>query len=148
MRARIAQLSAKGECFYCADLVNSSVFGHQPVVHEDAKFKVVLDRFPRTRGHAIVILKEHRGDVADLTDDEAADLFRMCRRVVRAIKSALKAERVYVTTIVDGPINHVHAQLIPRYENDQRGTARLVAPRQPLTSGSETAAAIRAAMEA
>jgi hypothetical protein len=46
----------------------------------------------------------------------------------------------------DGPINHLHLQLFPRYPGEPIGSTRFVAPRQPLIDGEAIARLIRAAL--
>ncbi len=39
------------------------------------------------------------------------------------------AESVYLCTMCDGPMNHFHVQLIPRYSFEKRGSNNFVKPR-------------------
>ena len=41
------------------------------------------------------------------------------------------AESVYLCTMCDGPMNHFHIQLIPRYSFEKRGSSNFVKPRLP-----------------
>ena len=139
LKDRIDALRQQGVCYICHDQRTGQLFRQQPVIYEDEQFKVVLDLYPRTRGHTIVVYKPHREDVSHLTKEETADLFQLCVRVVNAIKQALGAEKVYLNTMCDGAINHLHVQLLPRYSGDPIGSKRFVAPRTPLTDGEATA---------
>jgi diadenosine tetraphosphate (Ap4A) HIT family hydrolase len=144
---RIQQLRRQGICYICQDLKTQEVFGRQCVIWEDDEFRVVLDRYPRVEGHTILTYKPHREDVSELSEEEAALVFQMCVRVVKAIKAGLGAEKVYVLTMCDGPINHLNFQLLPRYPGNLMGYRRLALERRPLEHGEETAAEIRAALE-
>lgn len=72
----------------------------------------------------------------------------MCVRMANAIKRGLGAEKVYLNTMCDGPLTHLHLQLFPRYAGDPIGSTRFVADRGPLLDGDEIARRIRAALEA
>ena len=82
---------------------------------------------PRVTGHTIVVWKPHAHDFTELDDAATGRLFTVCRDVARAIRRALPGvERVYQVTMCDGPVNHLHIQLIPRYAGTPIGSRRLV----------------------
>ena len=144
---RIDALRQQGVCYGCHDQATGQVFGQEAIIHEDARFKVKLDPYPRMAGHTIVVYKPHREDISQLAEEESTALFRLSVRVVNAIKTALGAEKVYLNTMCDGGINHLHVQLLPRYPGDPVGSKRFVAPRGPLADGEATARRIRLALE-
>lgn len=146
VKAKIEALRQKGICYVCHDLQTGDLFGTQSLIYEDADFRVVLELHPRAVGHTIVLYKPHREDVSELTDAETARVFQMCVKVIQAIKEALGAEKVYLVTVCDGAINHLHVQLLPRYRGEPIGMKRLVDPRGTLTNVEPTAAAIRNAL--
>ena len=143
---RIEELRRQGICYSCYDLATGRLFSEQPLVYEDELFKVALDIYPRMKGHTIIVYKPHREDISFLSEDEAACVFQMCVKVVKAIKKALGAKKVYWNTMCDGEINHLHFQLFPRYPGDSVGSKRFVLERQPLANGNETAKLIRSAL--
>jgi diadenosine tetraphosphate (Ap4A) HIT family hydrolase len=143
---KINALRQQGVCYSCHHAATGEVFQNEAIVYEDAAFSVKLDPYPRTRGHTIVVYKPHREDISELNDAEAAALFQLCVRLVRALKQSLGAEKVYLNTMCDGGINHLHVQLFPRYAGDPIGSTRFVAPRSPLADGPETAKKIRDAL--
>lgn len=143
---RIKELRWQGICYTCHDLRTGELFANQQIIYEDELFKVVLELYPRARGHTIVLYKPHREDISELSDDEAGRVFQVCVRVIKAIKAALGPEKVYLNTMCDGPINHLHIQLLPRYAGDLIGSTRFVAERRPLTDGDEIARRIRSGL--
>lgn len=145
---RIEELERLGICYSCKDLETGEVFGRQFAIYEDGSFKVVLDPYPRASGHAIVVYKPHRDDFSHISEREASRLFALCLRITRAIKRALGAEKVYIYSMCDGRINHLHVQLLPRYRGEPIGSKRFVAERQPLVDGEGIVQRIRAAIEA
>ena len=145
--AQIAALQKQGICYICHDLATDEVFGGQTLIHEDAHFRAVLDDYPRMLGHTIVVYKPHREDISVLSEEEAGQLFGFCGKIIRAIKAGLGAEKVYLNTMCDGNINHLHLQLFPRYPGDPIGSIRFVAPRGPLANGEAIAQAIRLVLQ-
>ena len=146
LNQKISALQQQGICYSCHDLITSEVFGKQPLIYEDDCFRVALELYPRMLGHTIVLYKPHREDISELSQEEAGQLFQLCTQVVKALKTALHAEKVYLNTMCDGPINHVHIQLFPRYLGDAIGSKRFVAPRGPLRNGEELAQSIRSTL--
>jgi diadenosine tetraphosphate (Ap4A) HIT family hydrolase len=62
---------------------------------------------------------------------------------MRALKEVYGAESVYLCTMCDGPMNHFHVQLIPRYEYEKRGSKNFVKPRQEYVEDKEKIKAMR-----
>ena len=147
LNSKVEELRRRGICYSCHDAETGEVFGDRDLIYEDDLFKVVLDPYPRMKGHTIVVYKPHREDVSELSEDEAGRVFQMCVRIVKAIKEGLGAEKVYLNTMCDGEINHLHVELFPSYPGDPIGSTRFVAPRGPLTEGEETARLIRCALQ-
>jgi diadenosine tetraphosphate (Ap4A) HIT family hydrolase len=75
-----------------------------------------------TKGHSLVILKDHREDFTDptITCGELIDFAFTINLVARQLKSELHAERIYIASLCDG-VHHLHAHLIPRYKEDGTG---------------------------
>ncbi len=144
---RTEELARRGICYQCYDLqTGGDLFGDEHIVYEDDMFKVALEPYPRARGHTIVVYKPHREDISELSEEEAGRVFEVCVRVVKAIEEGLGAEKVYLNTMCDGPINHLHLQLFPRYPGEKIGSTRFVAPRGPLVDGESIAGRIRSAL--
>ena len=143
---RVHQLTSRGECFQCRDLdTGGSVLGQQHVIVETQHAKAVLALDPRAPGHTVVVWKPHRHDFTELDEAETATLFTLCRDVASAMTEALAGvKRVYLVTMCDGPVNHLHVQLIPRYRESPIGSTRLVDQRGPLIDGAHIATAIAA----
>lgn len=145
---RVEELRRQGICDSCYDLEHDgALYGNQYLIYEDERFKIALERYPRARGHTIVLYKPHREDLSQLSDAEAGLVFGVvCVTTVRALKAALGAEKVYLNTMCDGAINHLHLQLFPRYAGERIGSTRFVAPRGPIADGDDTVRRIRAAL--
>jgi histidine triad (HIT) family protein len=146
LNQRIRELRQQGICYSCHDLRTGELFHDQHVIFEDDLFRVVLDMYPRMPGHTIVVYKPHREDLSELAEEEASRIFALCVLLTRAIKEGLGAEKVYLNTMCDGGINHLHLQLFPRYPGDSIGSQRFVAPRGPIIDGANTARRIREAL--
>jgi diadenosine tetraphosphate (Ap4A) HIT family hydrolase len=57
-------------------------------------------------------------------------VFKFAKKAMNIIKEIYDSESVYLCTMCDGPMNHFHLQLIPRYKEEKRGSTNFVKPRQ------------------
>jgi histidine triad (HIT) family protein len=82
-----------------------------------------LDINPVTPGHVLVVPKEHLPDLADLTDELAAEMLAVARRLAAALRqSDLRCEGVNLF-YADGEaafqeVFHSHLHVFPRWEDD------------------------------
>ena len=53
----------------------------------------------------------------------------LAKKIMNILKDVYNAESVYLCTMCDGPMNHFHIQLIPRYSFEKRGSKNFVKPR-------------------
>jgi diadenosine tetraphosphate (Ap4A) HIT family hydrolase len=134
-----------GRCYQCVDQqTHGAVFGPQHILFQDDRLFAALAGDPRSPGHTVVVWREHVQDFTGLDDPDTAHLFSVCTRLAHAIRAALTGvARVYLVSMCDGPVNHLHVQLIPRYEHEPIGSRRFVSPRQPLRQGAEIMTSIR-----
>ena len=59
------------------------------------------------------------------------------------LKYVYKSESVYLCTMCDGPMNHFHIQLIPRYSHEKRGSKNFVKERQKYQEDKEKIKTLR-----
>ena len=106
-------------CIFCA-----IVAGEAPaqIVDSDEHTLAFMDINPATRGHALVVPRNH---VADLMDASDADLERTmvaARRLARRIEAALEPAGFNVLNACGRAacqtVFHYHLHVIPRYEDD------------------------------
>ena len=59
-----------------------------------------------------------------------AKIIKFAKQFMKILKQVYGCERVYLCTMSDGPMNHYHVQLIPRYKDEERGSKNFVKPRK------------------
>lgn len=147
--AEVRRLQAAGRCYQCHDQqVGGTLLGRETVIAVRGPVRVSLSADPRVPGHTIVGWLPHVSDFLGLDEAETATLFNAAREVGLALREVVGCERVYLVTMCDGALNHLHLQLIPRYAGSPIGSQRLVDPRQPLRGAAELTAAVRAQLGA
>jgi diadenosine tetraphosphate (Ap4A) HIT family hydrolase len=92
------------------------------VLEANGEAFVVLDAYPVSPGHSLVISRRHTTDVFDLTDGEVADILRLVRstreRIDRTLRPTGYNVGVNVGTDAGQTVMHVHVHVIPRYGGD------------------------------
>lgn len=89
-------------------------------VFEDDFVLVIMDIFPQSRGHTLVIPKAASRNLLDADPDELAKIATYLPRFARAVKAATGADGVRLDQYNEAPagqtIFHLHFHLIPVYE--------------------------------
>jgi len=82
-----------------------------------------LDAFPLTKGHTIVIPKNHREKIQDMSVKENSDLFCTVYKIISKVDKLTGATLVAVHNGREAgqEIPHVHVHLVPRSANDSGG---------------------------
>ena len=131
-KAKAADLTDSGICPTCFNKENNgAVFGDDTdkTFYEDDKFSCFLVGNPRADGHAAISTKKHFKDMMDIDDETCREIFVLAKKAMNVIREVYKSESVYLCTMCDGPMNHFHLQLIPRYSFEERGSDNFVKPR-------------------
>ena len=98
--------------------------------YEDDLFEVFLVFNPRSIGHTAISTKKHFKDMMEVDDITCNKIFILAKKVMNIIKNVYGCESVYLCTMCDGPMNHFHLQLIPRYDYEERGSKNFVKERK------------------
>ena len=118
-RKRKVCLIMKEDCIFCK-IAKGEI--HSATVYEDSHFTVILDVNPATKGHCLIIPKEHFDNIYDLDGETAGKLFALATCIARAMRDALKCDGLNLVQnngeIAGQTVNHFHLHLIPRYEGD------------------------------
>jgi ATP adenylyltransferase len=110
-------------CLFCRLIENPDDPDARLVVWRPERAIVMLNKFPYNSGHVMVAPIAHKGDLADLTDEESAALFRALRRTLKVLRAELTPEGFNVGANVGrvagaGIPDHVHLHVVPRWNGD------------------------------
>lgn len=109
-------------CIFCK-IANGEI--PSTTLYEDEDFRVILDMGPATRGHALLLPKEHYADLFELDEALASKALVTAKKVSKKMKSALGADGFNLVQnngeAAGQTVFHFHMHLIPRYENDHAG---------------------------
>jgi ATP adenylyltransferase len=93
------------------------------ILHRGATCFVILNAFPYTAGHLMVLPKRAVADLEDLAPAEHEELWATVRDAVVALKAGLRCDAVNVGLNL-GPAaggsqsDHLHVHCVPRWEGD------------------------------
>lgn len=99
------------------------------LVYEDSQIECFFVGNPRADGHMCVSTIDHYHDMSEAPDSINEKIIRFAKQLMIIIKEVFDCERVYLCTMCDGPNNHYHIQLIPRYRHEKRGSRNFVKER-------------------
>jgi ATP adenylyltransferase len=93
------------------------------VVARDRTCYVVLNRYPYTCGHVLVVPYKQTADLNDLTEEELADLMKMVRRCRNALSAIMKPDGFNIGLNLGkvagaGITDHIHFHVVPRWNGD------------------------------
>jgi len=107
------------DCVFCQILA-----GNMPgeIVHEDEHTAAFMDIFPWTRGHLVVVPRNHVRNLYEISDQDLAHTMAAARRLAELVRDRLGADGVNLLNSCEPAawqtIFHFHIHVIPRYEND------------------------------
>jgi histidine triad (HIT) family protein len=136
---------ARDDCIFCKILA-----GELParIVDEDERTIAFMDIVPATRGHALVIPREHSEDLLSVGDEDLAAVGVAARRLAGRMRERLGADGVNLLNSCGAAawqtVFHFHVHVIPRYRDDplrlpwvpsEGDPAEIAAAAQELTGG-------------
>lgn len=110
---------ADADCLFC-----KIVAGEIPSarVHEDERTVAFMDSNPGTRGHLLVVPREHVADLHDIGDDDLAAVARTARALAARVVDRLGADGVNILQnngrAAWQSVFHYHVHVLPRYAGD------------------------------
>ena len=109
-------------CIFCK-IANGEI--PSTTLYEDEDFRVILDLGPATRGHALLLPKNHFANLFELDDETAQKAILVAKKMAGKLKAALGADGFNLVQnngeAAGQTVFHFHMHLIPRYENDNAG---------------------------
>ena len=109
----------KDDCIFCK-IANGEI--PSKTLYEDPVFRVILDLGPATKGHALILPKEHAGDLYELPEESAAKAMTLAQKIGKTMVQKLHCDGLNLVQnngeAAGQTVRHFHLHLIPRYVND------------------------------
>jgi len=107
------------DCIFC-----KIIAGELPgqIVHEDDRTVAFMDINPATRGHLLVVPRQHVRDLMEIDQDDLAATMATAQRMAGRVFERLDADGVNLLNSCRAAawqvVFHFHVHVIPRYEGD------------------------------
>ena len=128
------------DCIFCK-VVAGEIPGE--VIDSDERTITVLDINPATKGHAVVITRDHAENLFELPDEDLLAAMHAARRVAEQMRRTIAPDGFNVLNNVGRAawqsIFHFHVHVVPRYHDDP-----LQLPWQPRAADPGELAAVAA----
>lgn len=106
-------------CIFCK-IANGEI--PSKTLYEDERFRVILDLGPATKGHALILPKEHYANLYELPEELAGETMKLAKRMVAKMTEQLKCEGFNLIQnngdMAGQTVFHFHMHMIPRYQAD------------------------------
>jgi ATP adenylyltransferase len=110
------------QCVFCTALEGDDDAACH-IVLRGKRAALMLNRFPYTNGHLLVVPLPHAGDLSELDRDTLADMMWLTARGIELLRTAMDPHGFNVGINLGqaagaGIEDHVHVHIVPRWEND------------------------------
>lgn len=109
----------KDDCIFCK-IANGEI--PSTTIYEDDYHRVFFDIAPASKGHCLIVPKDHYDNIFDLDEQAAGRLFGLAAKVAAGLKSEVGCEGMNIVQnngeIAGQTVFHFHMHLIPRYVGD------------------------------
>ncbi|HIW83931.1 MAG TPA: HIT family protein [Candidatus Dorea gallistercoris] len=109
-------------CIFCK-LANGEI--PTATLYEDDDFRVILDTGPASKGHALILPREHYKNLYELDDEIAAKTLVLAKKMITKLTDVLECDGYNIVQnngeTAGQTVFHFHVHLIPRYKGDTVG---------------------------
>lgn len=110
-------------CIFCK-LANGEIPTN--AIYEDEDFKVILDASPASRGHSLILPKEHYANIYEIESETLGKAIKLAQKIIAHETEVLGCDGYNIVQnngeIAGQTVFHFHMHLIPRYkEEDNAG---------------------------
>ena len=106
------------KCIFCK-IANGEI--PSATLYEDEDFLVILDLGPASRGHALILPKQHFANIYEIPDETAAKAMILGKKMATAMTKALHSDGFNLVQnngeAAGQTVFHFHMHLIPRYKD-------------------------------
>ena len=103
-------------CIFCK-IANGEI--PSATIYEDEDFRVILDLSPASKGHALILPKEHYANLFELDDEKAGKVLVVAKKVITKMKEILNCDGYNLVQnngeAAGQTVNHFHLHLIPSF---------------------------------
>jgi ATP adenylyltransferase len=110
------------ECIFCDALARKND-AETLIVHRGAKTFVILNRFPYTSGHVMIVPYVHVAELHLCEPEALREMMRMAQRVEKILRDNYKSDGMNLGMNLGraagaGVVGHLHLHALPRWMGD------------------------------
>jgi ATP adenylyltransferase len=110
------------ECIFCDAMARKSD-AETLIVHRGAKTFVILNRFPYTSGHVMIVPYAHVAELHLCEAEALNEMMRLAQRVEKALRENYKSDGMNLGMNLGraagaGVLGHLHLHALPRWLGD------------------------------
>ncbi len=109
----------KDDCIFCK-LANGDIPTRK--IYDDDEFAVFMDASPASKGHALVVPKDHYCCLFEIPEEKAAKAIKIAKKVAEKMKEELNIDGLNIVQnngeVAGQTVFHFHMHVIPRYKDD------------------------------
>ena len=109
-------------CVFCIKKTREYKKRHYILADSKHSF-IILNKYPYTAGHIMVLPQRHVSELESLKDDEHTDFFNMLSFAAKALKKAIKPDALNIGANLGkaagaGIEEHLHFHIVARWDGD------------------------------
>jgi ATP adenylyltransferase len=114
--------SPKPACIFC-DIASSAQDEENYVLHRGQHNYVVLNRYPYSSGHLMIVPFEHVASLSEAREETAAEMMTLARRAEECLREAYRPDGLNIgmnlgASAGAGVAGHIHVHVLPRWSGD------------------------------
>jgi ATP adenylyltransferase len=118
----ISTLDKEGPCVFCA--AAAAPDDREPlIVFRGRRNFIILNRYPYTSGHVMVVPYQHAAGLEDLDEETLAEMMRLAREAVVELRAVYRPDGLNLGVNIGksagaGIAGHIHMHVLPRWTGD------------------------------
>ena len=107
------------DCIFCK-IANGEI--PSATVYEDNDFRAIMDIAPASRGHIIILPKQHAANVFELSEELASKIYVVAQKIAKVVKEEVECDGINILQnngeVAGQTVFHLHMHVIPRFTDD------------------------------
>ncbi len=150
----VSETADRSACLFCSKAAADASRDREQLILYRARFNfVLLNLFPYTTGHTMIVPYAHEADLAEIESSTLAEMMGLAQKVQAALKAGYKPDGYNLGMNLGkcagaGVADHLHLHVLPRWVGDSNfmttiGESRVL-PEDLFTTYDKLAGAFRA----
>lgn len=129
-------------CIFC-DIIEGKKPGF--IIYQDDRTIAILDIFPASPGHTMVIPKRHGTTILDFSKAELAQVMETVKKMTAVLEKVFRTKMLSIGINHGefGGVPHLHIHIIPRTPQDGGGIIQTIVKKEGKESLEEIASKIK-----